>query len=136
MLPFQETLSLSWGCSSRNRRSSRSPRPPVDQGDRWSDYLQPGVSTVCPGGWHLALASLGPPPLLPGPNDGSAIAAGASAPSTDSVVKTTAMRFFMGSSNDLWKGTGCVDAIPTVPAHDEPGKGRFLPRTGELQKAR
>src|SRR5215207_2212639 len=99
MLPFQETLSLSWGCSSRNRRSSRSPRPPVDQGDRWSDYLQPGVSTVCPGGWHLALASFGPPPLLPGPNDGSAIAAGASAPSTASVVTAKAMRFFMGSSN-------------------------------------
>src|SRR5829696_1795828 len=105
MLPFQEILSLSRGCSSRNRESSRSPRPPVDQGDRWSDYLQPGVSTVCPGGWHLALASFGPPPLLPGPNDGSAIAAGASAPSTASVVKARAMRFFMSfSSMDVYYG--------------------------------
>src|SRR5215212_11150600 len=56
------------------------------------DYLQPGVVVVWPGGWHLALASFGPPPLLPGPKDGSAIAAGASAPSTVSVVKTTAIR--------------------------------------------
>src|SRR5829696_560800 len=58
-------------------------------------YLQPGVSVVWPGGWHLALASFGPPPLLPGPNDGSASAAGASAPSTPRVVSATAMRFFI-----------------------------------------
>src|SRR4051794_8092216 len=49
------------------------PRETAGRVATWA-YLQPGVSTVWPGGWHLALASLGPPPLLPGPNDGSAIA--------------------------------------------------------------
>jgi len=48
---------------------------------------------------------LGPPPLLPGPNAGSAIAAGASAPSTASVVNATPMRFFMSfSSMDAYYG--------------------------------
>src|SRR5215218_4673490 len=60
-----------------------------------SGYLQPGSSTVWPGGWHFALASFGPPPLLPGPKDGSPNAAGASAPRTPSVVRATAMRFLM-----------------------------------------
>src|SRR5829696_3887366 len=128
MLPFQETLSLSWGCSSRNRRSSRSPRPPVDQGDRWSDYLQPGVSTVCPGGWHLALASFGPPPLLPGPNDGSPSAAGASAPNTVSVVNTTAIRLFMGSSNGTVETDLHAYAIATVSRLGMAGRGNYLPR--------
>src|SRR5215218_3781186 len=58
-------------------------------------YLQPGVSVVWPGGWHLALASFGPPPLLPGPNDGSASAAGASTPSTPRVANATAIRFLI-----------------------------------------
>src|SRR5215216_6770707 len=58
-------------------------------------YLQPGVVVVWPGGWHLALASFGPPPLLPGPNDGSASAAGASTPSTPRVANATAMRFLI-----------------------------------------
>src|SRR5829696_3595943 len=38
-------------------------------------YLQPGSSTVCPGGWHFAPASFGPLLLLPGPKSGSAAAA-------------------------------------------------------------
>src|SRR5215211_7081341 len=38
-------------------------------------YLQPGVSTVCPGGWHFAPGSFGPLLLLPGPKSGSANAA-------------------------------------------------------------
>src|SRR5829696_10013581 len=59
------------------------------------DYLQPGSVTVCPGGWHLALASFGPPPLLPGPKLGSASAAGASAPSTPNVANRIATRFLM-----------------------------------------
>src|SRR5829696_3780743 len=65
-------------------------------------YLQPGVVVVCPGGWHLALASFGPPPLLPGPNDGSAsAAAGASAPSTPRVANATAMRFLIVSLHQM-----------------------------------
>src|SRR5215203_3008148 len=57
-----------------------------------SVYLQPGVVVVWPGGWHLALASFGPPPLLPGPNDGSASADGASAPSKAHVDSAIAIR--------------------------------------------
>lgn len=33
-------------------------------------YLQPGSSTVCPGGWHFAPPSFGPLLLLPGPKSG------------------------------------------------------------------
>jgi hypothetical protein len=40
-------------------------------------YLQPGSSTVCPGGWHLAPPSCGPLLLLPGPKSGSAKAGAA-----------------------------------------------------------
>jgi hypothetical protein len=43
----------------------------------FASYLQPGVSVVCPGGWHFAFASFGPPPLLPGPKDGAANAGAA-----------------------------------------------------------
>src|SRR5215203_3792577 len=59
-------------------------------------YLQPGVVVVWPGGWHLALASCGPPPLLPGPNDGSASADGASAPSNAHVDSAIAIRLRSG----------------------------------------
>jgi hypothetical protein len=41
------------------------------------------------------LASFGPAELLPGPKSGSAIAAGASAPSTAKVLNARAMRFFI-----------------------------------------
>ena len=37
-------------------------------------YLQPGVFTVWPGGWHFAPPSFGPLLLLPGPKSGSATA--------------------------------------------------------------
>src|SRR5205807_6737364 len=43
-------------------------------------YLQPGVVVVCPGGWHFPTWGPElpwPPPLLPGPNAGSANAGGA-----------------------------------------------------------
>jgi hypothetical protein len=36
--------------------------------------LQPGSSTVCPGGWHFAPPSFGPLLLLPGPKSGEALA--------------------------------------------------------------
>src|SRR5215218_8762816 len=45
--------------------------------DREWDYLQPGSSTVWPGGWHLAPPSFGPLLLLPGPKSGSAKAGAA-----------------------------------------------------------
>ena len=49
-------------------------------GPRWLGllaYLQPGVFTVCPGGWHFAPPSFGPLLLLPGPKSGSAKAGAA-----------------------------------------------------------
>ena len=42
-----------------------------------ASYLQPGVSTVWPGGWHFAPPSCGPFLLLPGPKSGSAKAGAA-----------------------------------------------------------
>jgi hypothetical protein len=57
-------------CSGR-RRSERCPRPLDDEPgaskrSRAPAYLQPGSSTVWPGGWHLAPPSLGPLDELPG----------------------------------------------------------------------
>src|SRR5215211_5865652 len=55
-------------------------------------YLQPGSSTVCPGGWHFAPGSLGPCCELPGPKSGSANAAGVAAPSTPSATARPARK--------------------------------------------
>src|SRR5437879_5947117 len=55
-------------------------------------YLQPGVSVVCPGGWHLPTCGPElpfPPPLLPGPKAGSPSAGDAVIASADT-DRTTA----------------------------------------------
>jgi hypothetical protein len=75
-----------------------------------SVYLQPGVVVVWPGGWHLALASFGPPPLLPGPNDGSASADGASAPSNAQVDSAIAILL----------RSGLIQTSLVVLAHQRP----------------
>jgi hypothetical protein len=54
---------------------TKRPEPPTRTPTLFATYLQPGVLTVFPGGWHFAPGSCGPFLLLPGPKSGAANAA-------------------------------------------------------------
>ena len=72
---------------------------------RAGSYLQPGVSVVCPGGWHLPTDGPefpAPPPLLPGPKAGSPNAGAASTEIPSAAPRTTAVILFRMSHLPMW----------------------------------
>jgi hypothetical protein len=102
-----------------------------------SSYLHSGLSSVCPGGWHLAPGSCGPLLLLPGPKSGSASATGA-AEATPSVTARNASVSFRFKS--FTSSSPPASQMPTRGHVQCPGQstphGHAPPLASDLASAR